>query len=310
MSNLKLRHVLIGIVCFLAAIGLVMGGFLLFRDQPEPDSSLASDPEPDPEPTGPPYDFDYSWTKHPYIAHAFGAIDGNTYTNSYEAFLLNYQLGHRVFEVDFDITSDGHTVLAHDSDSWRERATVRVDPDINLLNEPDTSAFTYANFMSSLWYNKYRPLDVEDLLRLMQEYPDIYIVTDTKYYDKERVQFQFSEIVNTALQIDESLLERFIPQIYLPEMFDYIMEVYPWRSVIYTLYINSANWTPENVLEFSEESGVKFVTMWGRWVEKDILDLWHSAELKVAAHTINNLNTVDQLRSAGVNVFYTDFLRP
>lgn len=30
--------------------------------------------------------FDYSWTTNPYIAHAFGGILGDTYTNSYEAF--------------------------------------------------------------------------------------------------------------------------------------------------------------------------------------------------------------------------------
>ena len=37
---------------------------------------------------------------HPYIAHAGGGILGYTYTNSYEALLSNYQLGHRLFEFD------------------------------------------------------------------------------------------------------------------------------------------------------------------------------------------------------------------
>ncbi len=50
----------------------------------------------------------------PYIAHALGGIDGHAYTNSLDALLLNYKNGHRVFEADISITSDGAAVLAHD----------------------------------------------------------------------------------------------------------------------------------------------------------------------------------------------------
>jgi len=40
------------------------------------------------------------------IAHAAGAVNGRTYTNSLEAFEYNYAKGHRFFEVDFSWTSD------------------------------------------------------------------------------------------------------------------------------------------------------------------------------------------------------------
>lgn len=101
----------------------------------------------------PPYNFNYNWAEnHPYIAHAFGGILGDSYTNSYEAFLLNYQLGHRIFEVDFYLTDDGYTVAAHDDANWRKAATIPSDAEI----KPSTidNHFTYANFMSSLWYDK------------------------------------------------------------------------------------------------------------------------------------------------------------
>jgi len=48
------------------------------------------------------------------IAHAGGAIDGNAYTNSREAIERNYAQGTRLFELDFNLTSDGHWVAAHD----------------------------------------------------------------------------------------------------------------------------------------------------------------------------------------------------
>lgn len=302
------RYVILGLLCLLFTAGLTVGGFLIFRDPSPPPVSDETTPT-TPEPAGPPYEFDYSWATYPYIAHAFGGILGNSYTNSREAFLLNYQLGHRLFEVDFDVTTDNRTVLAHDADGWRTNAVVKADSDVQIAANPDPTAFTYDNFMSSLWYDKYHPLDIDALFQLLQEYPDIYIITGTKYFDEEHVSLQFSEFVNTAKNYDEGILNRFIPQIYHQEMLDMIMNIYPWKSVIYTLY-SDPDWTPENVLEFATDSGVKFITMWGSLVEQGTLDLWKTAEIKVAAHTINNLTQANRLRSLGVSIIYTDFLLP
>lgn len=227
-----------------------------------------------------------------------GGILGDTYTNSYEAFLLNYQLGQRVFEVDLVLTTDGVTVAEHDGPAWQEHTTGTDDLD-----------FTYDNFVSHLAYDKYHRLDAEDILQIMQQYPDIYLVTDSKYSDSDRVHAQFSEFVRLAESIDPSVLDRIIIQIYNPKMLDYVMDVYPWKSIIYTLYADP-NWTPENVLEFVQTSGVKFITMWSYLVTPEIVDLWSPAGLKIAAHTVNDLATAHHLRDLGADVIYTDFLIP
>ena len=257
------------------------------------------------EPEGPPYHFDYNWTRHFYIDHAMGGILGDTYTNSYEAFLLNYQLGHRVFEVDFYLTIDDKTVAAHDGRSWAENATFFH----NGANTSQSIDFSYDNFMSSLWHGKYHPLDLADVFKLMQKYPDIYVVTDTKFVDEESVRLQFNSLVMAATEIDVTLLDRLIPQIYHEKMLDVIMDVYPWDSVIYTLY-QDPTWTPESVLAFSETSGVKLITMPAASVTPEIAELWSTAGIKIAAHTVNNLGEVKYLQSLGVEAIYTDFLLP
>lgn len=48
-----------------------------------------------------------------YVVHAFGWIDGKSYLNCLEAFETSYAGGHRVFEVDFAMTSDDRIVLKH-----------------------------------------------------------------------------------------------------------------------------------------------------------------------------------------------------
>ena len=51
-----------------------------------------------------------------------------------------------------------------------------------------------------------------DLLYLMMEYPDMYLVTDTKDTDKATVQRQFNDLKNIANNIGApEILERIIP---------------------------------------------------------------------------------------------------
>lgn len=309
MKSTRRRNIIIiiaiSIITIIAASSIIL--LAARRNHPDQDTNPTTSDAPGSQP---PYQFNYDWaTNHPYVAHAFGGILGDSYTNSYEAFLLNYQLGHRVFEVDFSITDDGKTVAAHDPESWAQSTTPSPNSDINPPTL-ETDSFTYDNFMSSLWFDKYHPVDLDTLFQILKDYPDIYIVTDTKYDDPTRVKQQFSAFYTAAAAIDLKLLDRFIVQIYKPEMLSYIMEIYPWKSVIYTLYANWANWTPENVLAFSQESGVKLITMWSSWVTSDITKLWHAAGIKIATHTVNQLAYVDQLRSLGADLFYTDFLLP
>ncbi len=304
--NVKTNKIILPISISIITLALLGGIFYFASKAPwikAPESSTSEEIE-DSNVRG----FDYSWTTNPYIAHAFGGILGDTYTNSYEAFLLNYQLGHRVFEVDFFITNDGKTVLAHDDGHWQTNATLQADGYVPI-DTSKPSEFTYDNFMSSLWYGKYHPVNLEELFKLMQNYPDIYIVTDTKYTDKQHVQDQFSAFLESAKNIDSTLLDRFIVQIYHPQMLDWVMEVYPWRSIIYTLYANP-NWTTENVIEFSQSSGVKFITIPSTSLTPDNISSWAAQGIKIAVHTINNYAEAQRFHGLGVSNIYTDFLIP
>lgn len=287
------------IILAIAGGGATIAALSLFSSRP---ATPVEETEPQPR-------FDYSWVEnHPYISHAFGGIMGDAYTNSYEAFLLNYQLGQRVFEVDFSLTDDGQTVAAHDADQWHEHAVINRNSDISHLS-PDSTAFTYDNFMSSLWYGKYRPVDLTALFEILQTHPDVYIVTDTKFSDEPHVRQQFTAFLEAARAVDPALLDRFIVQIYHPDMLDWVMDIYPWKSIIYTLYANSA-WTPENVLAFAQASEVKFITIWDSYLTPEISTLWKSAGLKIGTHTLNHLTTAADSRARGADVIYTDFLTP
>lgn len=247
-----------------------------------------------------PYAFDYSWMEQtpPLIAHAMGGMDGNTYTNCLEAFEYNYDLGHRVFEVDFGLTDpDGTLVAVHDEKIWRQMARI-----------PSKEPFTYDVFLQYPLLQSYTPLDGRDIIDLMEEYPDIYIVTDTKYTDYDRVSKAFSQLVSYANSIDPAILDRLIPQIYHEEMLLWLMDIHPFKSVIYTLYQTS--WTPESVYEFCVESGVRFITMEQTRVKQETTELWSELGIQIAAHTCNSDEQIKALFDSGIDMIYTDFALP
>lgn len=246
------------------------------------------------------YEFDYSWAEQtpPLIAHAFGEIGGNTYTNSLEAFQLNYAQGHRVFEVDLTFPGDSYTLIAcHDKAHWRAKS-----------GAPSSVAYTYESFMASTLCGQYTPMDYRDVIDLMIEHPDICIVTDTKYTDRVSVLLQFAQLVKYAQARDASVLDRLIPQIYHEDMLSWVMSVYPFRSVIYTVYQTAAS--DQEILEFCQHSGIRFVNAPKTRIKPSTLALWSDAGIITATHTINAPEQAQQLYAQGVDFLYTDSLTP
>jgi len=166
------------------------------------------------------------WQENKLIAHALGGIQGSKYTNSYDAFVSNYNKGYRLFEADLLLTSDGELVARHD---WSKG----VQP--NLAGQTG-HALTKLQFESSPIRGKFRPLSFNDILQLMKKYPDFYLITDTKETDKVKIEQQFTVLVEQAQKVDASILSRIIPEIYSPEMYDVVMNVYPFPNKIYSLY--------------------------------------------------------------------------
>lgn len=102
------------------------------------------------------------------IAHAGGGIENQAYTNSKEALDSNYALGRRIFELDFDKTSDGVWVLTHDWESWSKQ--VKQDNHIPPLSE----------FLKTKILGQYTPLTLSDLEDWLKAHPDASVITDTK----------------------------------------------------------------------------------------------------------------------------------
>ncbi len=237
------------------------------------------------------------------IAHAGGGVaedDGEyTYTNSMEAFCMNYKLGHRVFEFDFLPTTDGDLACTHE---WPD--------DVELSSEEwlSTTVDTEGKY-------SYTTMVIGDVYDLMLEFPDTYIVTDTKLTDPDDVAAEFQILYEKAAERDISLLDRVVPQIYTDEMYDVIMEVYDWPSIIYTTYKTrkDESVTADDILSFAaSKDNIDVITASRkdtRFQDEGVQKV-HDAGMLLFVHTIDDMDELVSFEEAGADGFYTNFITP
>lgn len=245
-----------------------------------------------------------SWhEKYPVVCHALGRTwEGVTATNSMEAFLYNYGQGQRVFEADLQITADGVMVLRHD---WYQSLG---QAEAFGWTEEERWAVTVQEFLDAAIYGKYTPLTLENWFAIMKKYPDIYMVTDTKYSSEVETQFQL--LVGTAIDNGyEDVLSRVIVQIYYKEMYDEVMSVYPFENVIWTLYYIGYP-EREEVLEFMERNEIPVLVMPSSWWDNQKQSDLENSGIKVYVHTVDDEEEARQRIEQGVYGIYSDDILP
>lgn len=234
------------------------------------------------------------------IAHALGGIDENIYTNSLEAFELAYSNGFRTFEADMLLTSDNEVVLYHDWD-----AEAKADYSAGYIPTLD-------EFLSSKTDGIYTRLSFLDLLHLMEEYPDIWIVTDSKYSDAESVENQFTAMYNTALENDLLyLFDRIVVQIYNEEMKSVVDNIYEFDNYIFTMY---QIWDGTDISAFdsyckwSTENGVNSICMYNTVYSSEANEIIQNYGLNLYVHTVNDASEAFHYLVNGATGIYTQFL--
>lgn len=243
------------------------------------------------------------FTAHQLVAHAMGGIDGLTYSNTYEAFVANYEKGIRVFEADLLLSKDDKLIARHE---WGESFSVMLGQEEMMDAGAGGGVWTYEEFKNAKVMGLYEPLSWEDILELLQQYPDMYLVTDTKQIEPEEIDRIFTEITETAERRNPELLKRIVPQIYYQSMWDDIEAIHPFESVIFTLYQTYDS--DESVVAFAKEKGIAAITMSATRANASLVASLNELGIPSYVHTINDRDQVLKFKRMGVYGFYTDFL--
>lgn len=242
-------------------------------------------------------------SKNYMISHAMGGIDGYDYSNCLEGFLENYEEGHRIFEVDIEITSDNKMVLWHD---WGRQFCSKYKKG----RKP-----THAEFMNSKIFDEYTPMDIESLLRLMDKYPDVRIVTDSKYDKTSTVKKQFKTIVSTAKKLGMAdVLDRFVVELYDKDMFKTVDNIYHFKEYMITLY-KAYKKAPTktqllSVAKFCKKNDISTIAMYAKWWKPKYAKYVEPYGLDLALYTVNSASDARDYFDDGVTALFTDFLPP
>lgn len=172
-----------------------------------------------------------------YIAHATGAIDGNTYLNCKESLIQSLNNGYKYIEVDLGITTDSTLVCVHDWVNFHKKTTNDTISNNNPISEDE--------FQHRLILDRYTPLTLNDVIS-MRNRDSFVIVTDkisdvkllNRYFIKKRNQIMIEAF---ALSDYEELKQAgYIPMMSLgrfnyPNIF--------WSFIYYPLrYHKSIKW--------------------------------------------------------------------
>ena len=243
--------------------------------------------------------FNYDWTKNRYIAHALGGVGGKTYTNSPQALEHNYNKGFKVFEVDLDFTSDDELIAWHsfDKDSLKK---------MGISEKYASKKPTLEEFKQIKSYGKYNTMTFKDIVSYMEKYKDIYVVVDLKQAEDDKVRKLYKRIVEEA---SPEVLDRIIPQIYRESTYNEVMNIYDFKSAIYTCY-TMKNMDENQVTNFCAMKGIKVLTVDYTFFTPSLVERCNAKGIKLYMNTYNDTPTVNSYKKKGVYGFYTDFLTP
>ena len=244
---------------------------------------------------------EFNWENYSIITHALGGLDNLTYLNSRESFINYYDKGCRLFEVDLTQTSDGAWVCRH---NWKES--------LGQWEGEERKVLSLDEFLSTPIYGKYTPMTFEDLLKLLDEYPDAFVMLDSKQYsvrNYQRTLEDYAQYREIAIKAGiEHTLGQIIPQVYNSAMYPGTALLYKFPAYIYSLWQDYSEEELENIADFCQTNQIKAVTIyWDYWSE-EVQKIFDERDILVYIYTINDKEKARGYLAKGAKGICTDVL--
>lgn len=244
---------------------------------------------------------EFNWENYNIITHALGGLDGYTYLNSRESFINHYDKGCRFFEVDLAQTSDGVWVCRH---NWKEPMGQWEGDKKKVLSAEE--------FLNTPIYGKYTPMSFEDLLKLLDEYPDAFVTIDSKQYSVRNYQrtledyAQYREIaINAGL---EHTLGQIIPELYNSAMYSGTTLVYKFPAYLYSLWQEYSIEELNDIADFCQANQIQAVSLYCEYWSEDVQKIFDERDILVYIYTINDEEKAREYVKAGAKGVCTDTL--
>lgn len=245
---------------------------------------------------------EFKWENYKTIAHALGGIGDKTYLNSKESFLAGYQMGCRLFEVDLVKTSDNVWVCRH---SWYQSLGQWEGDEKKVLSSEE--------FLSRPIYGKYTPITFEDLLVLLSDYPDTFVMLDSKQYSLRNYQktvedyADYIELAEAAGVPD--VMRQVIPEIYNQAMFAGTALLYDFPGYIYSLWQEYSIKELTEIAAFCREKNIQAATVYYKYWSEDVQKIFDKKGIRLYIYTVNDLKEAQYYMQEGAAGVCSDYLQ-
>lgn len=243
----------------------------------------------------------FQWQNYSVIAHALGGLDGKTYLNSKESFIENYKKGYRLFEVDLTQTSDDVWVCRH---SWNSPMGQWDGEEKRVLSSEE--------FLSKPIYGTYTPMTFSDLLILLKDYPDAFVLLDSKQYSIRNYQKtleDYSEYLEIAVSVDaEEVMDQLIPEIYNEAMYPGTAFVQKFPTYLYSLWQEYSLEELEAIADFCKQKNIPAATMYMEYWSKEAQKIFDERGILLYIYTVNDPKDAAGFIEQGAAGICTDVL--
>ena len=167
-------------------------------------------------------------------------------------------------------------------------------------------------FLNTPIYGKYTPMTFEDLLKLLDEYPDAFVMIDSKQYSVRNYQrtledyAQYREIsIKAGI---EHTLRQIIPEIYNSAMYPGTALLYKFPAYIYSLWQEYTTEELNDIAEFCQTNKIMAVTIYRDYWSEEVQKIFDERDILVYIYTINDKEEARRYLANGAQGVCTDVL--
>ena len=236
-----------------------------------------------------------------YLAHALGGLDGHKYLNTEEALKTAIAMGHRYFEADLQLTTDGQVVCSH---GWTEDICAVSGMEYSEEFESMTKDMFLAQRVWGM-----PTMDLETLAGYIKKYKDLFWELDIHGVLGEEARTMIQVIKDTVMD-EPGTEDRVLMQVASPEQYDAVDSVYHFKHYQYFIKRGSEPEVLREIIEFCKEKDIKAVALQFRDATRETVEMMKEAGLRVLAYSTDGRATADALFENGVDTICTNYLSP
>ena len=153
----------------------------------------------------------------------------------------------------------------------------------------------------------------KDLLMLLSDYPDAFVMLDSKQYSVRNYQKTLEDYADYVELAQEAgvpdVMGQVIPEIYNQAMFAGTALLYNFPAYIYSLWQEYSKEDLTEIAAFCKEKNIQAATVYYKYWSEEVQEIFDKKGIKLYIYTVNNLKEAQGYIQKGAAGVCSDYLQ-